>query len=298
MAGSDVLDAQFREAVAFLDAGDAAGLARCLEANPKLAGERLRHPGAWLTDKIGQAAKGFFKDPFLLWFVAEDPVRAGTLPANIAEIAQVIIAAARRARPRGMAKQLDYALSLVAWSWIAARCGVQLALLDVLLDAGAASKGGPENALVNGHEAAAAHLVSRGVPLTLATALCLGRLDEARVLAAKAPAREKQFALVLAALNGKAAGVAEALALGADLNRATRSLYSHGRPVHHAVCSSDLPTVRVLVEAGADLTVRDTVHGGTPLGWADYYIRTGDDAAKRERYETIAAYLTSRGATE
>jgi peptide-methionine (S)-S-oxide reductase len=47
-------------------------------------------------------------------------------------------------------------------------------------------------------------------------------------------------------------------------------LYSHATALHHAVCSGSLDAVRVLVEAGAALDARDTIHAGTPLGWAEY----------------------------
>jgi hypothetical protein len=55
----------------------------------------------------------------------------------------------------GLQEQLDSTLRLVCWSGVAQRCGVQIELLDTLLDAGASSYGGPDNALVKGHVAAA-----------------------------------------------------------------------------------------------------------------------------------------------
>ena len=35
---------------------------------------------------------GFFKDPYLLWFVTEDAVRTGQLPANVAAVARLDVA--------------------------------------------------------------------------------------------------------------------------------------------------------------------------------------------------------------
>src|SRR5262249_26346844 len=150
--------------------------------------------------------------------------------------------------------------------------GVQLELIDALLAAGASPKGGTDCALVNHHVAAAEHLVASGAEMTLATSVCLGRWDDARRLAATASEGEKQFALVLAALNGKADAVKWMVQAGADVNQPSQDLYSHGAPLHHAVCSGSPPTVRALAEAGADPSKRDTAWNGTPLGWAEHYL--------------------------
>src|SRR5262249_60955266 len=98
----------------------------------------------------------------------------------------------------------DYSPRWAAWSRAAHRCGVQIELLDVLLDAGASPDGASDSALVNGHVAAAEHLVGRGAKLTLAAALCLGRWDDVSRLAAAASDPEKRLGFVLAALNGQA----------------------------------------------------------------------------------------------
>ena len=290
---SPSLDTLFRQAVSAIDAGDIPALERRLNEHPGLVGERLDAPGAWLRDQVGRALDGFFARPYLLWFVAEDPVRTGTLPANIADVARTLIVAARRAAVTSLQEQLDHTLSLVAWSGVAARCGVQLELLDVLLDAGARPDGSPDNALVNGHQAAAAHLVARGAPMTLGTALCLGRWDEVARLAAGANAAQRQFAFVLAALNGRAEGLRRAIALGVPLNAPSADLQSHATALHHAVGSGALDAVRVLVEAGADRGARDTLWDGTPLGWAEHYVAEGKDDGSRKRYAAIAEYLRS-----
>ena len=297
MTPSDPLDPLFRRAVAAIDAGDVAALEGLAVSYPPLVRERLEYPGAWLRDTVGNALDGFFEKPYLLWFVAEDPVRIGRLPPNIADVAGAIIGAARRLEVENLQEQLDYALRLVAWSWIARQCGVQIALIDVLMDAGAAPDGGANNALVNGNVAAAEHLVARGDPLTLAAALCLGRWSEVPRLAAVATPEQRDFGFVLAALNGRADALRRMIELGADVNRPSGALYSHGRPVHHAVCSGSLEAVRVLVEAGAALDIKDTVWGATPLGWAEYYVSEGPGERVGTEYEEIAGYLRGLGAT-
>jgi peptide-methionine (S)-S-oxide reductase len=197
-------DELFQAAVSALDAGDVGSLESMLLEHPQLASARLEHPGAWLRDKIGNAADGFFARPYLLWFVAEDPVRNGTLPANIAEVAGTIIAAINRVAPETLSEQLKYALDLVAWSWIADQRGVQIPLIDVLMDAGANADGAPENALVNGQRAR-----SRAPDRARCEPQAGNRIDS-RALGGCSPnspsttGRQRRFALVLSASTVKA----------------------------------------------------------------------------------------------
>lgn len=289
-----LLDASFREAVSAIDTGDLAKLERLIAANPALVSERLESPGAWLRDTVGNALDGFFRRPYLLWFVAEDPVRNGTLPKNIAAIARAIIESARRESTSSLQEQLDYALTLVSWSWIARQQGVQIELIDVLVDAGAAIDGNPNNALVNRNVDAARHLVERGATVTLATALCLERWDDADRLLPSASEDQKRFSFVLAALNGKADALGRMITAGADLNAPSADLYPHGSPLHHAVSSGSLEAVQVLVEAGADLNAKDTAWNGTPLGWALHYVTETTGESTGKQYDAIAAYLRAR----
>jgi peptide-methionine (S)-S-oxide reductase len=288
------IDQRFQQAVALIGSGDVAALARLLTDHPELATERLTAPGSWLRDKIGGALDGFFKEPYLLWFVAEDVPVLGLLPKNIADITRTILRSVQGSA--GFQEQLDFTLQLVCWSGVAYRAGVQLELIDTLLDAGVSPHGGPDNALVNSHVAAAEDLVARGAQLTLATAVCLERWDDAQRFAQTASDEQKRFALVLAALNGKAAGVTWMIEAGADVNRPSENLYAHGTPLHHAVCSGSLATVQALVEAGANLGARDTAWNGTPLGWAEYYLSERKDAESQRRYGEIARFLCDRRA--
>ena len=289
------LDTHFRDAVSAIDAGDIVSLQRLITANPALVRERLASPGAWLRDKVGGAVDGFFQRPYLLWFVAEDPVRNGKQPPNIGAVARVIIDAARREAVTNLQEQLDYALTLVSWSWIARQSGVQIDLIDALVDAGAVTDGNPNNALVNGNFEAANHLIERGAKVTLAAALCLGR-DEVDSLLTTANENQKRFSFVLAALNGKADALRRMIRAGVDVNARSADLYSHGTPLHHAVGSGSLEAVEVLVEAGAGLGTKDSAWGGTPLGWAEHYLSEGQGDTRGKQYAEIAEYLRQRTA--
>ena len=298
------LDALFHEAVSAIDAGDVTALENLLATHPELAHERLDSPGAWLREKVGGALDGFFQNPYLLWFVAEDPVRNGKLPRNIGQITRTIIKAAERDGARSLPEQLDYALRLVCWSWIARECGVQIELIDILVDADASLDGQSvyqghcgaycDSAIFNGNFAAAEHHLERGAPLTLSAALCLGRWADVERLASTATLAEKQDAFVLAALHGKAEALRRMLALGVDATTVSAQNYSHATALHHAVCSGSIDAVKVLVEAGADLTRCDTVYHGTPLGWAEHYQEEHKGKARAEQFTEIAAYLREK----
>src|ERR1700757_553380 len=73
-------DATFRRAVDLIDAGDASGLRAHLKQHPKLVHQHVAFEG-W----------NYFHNPTLLQFIAENPVRHGKLPANIVEVARVIL---------------------------------------------------------------------------------------------------------------------------------------------------------------------------------------------------------------
>src|SRR5215207_4382330 len=186
------LDAQFREAVAAIDAGDVAALEQQLQRHPELVRERLTRPGPWVRTQIGPALDGFFKHPYLLWFVTEDAVRTGQLSANVGAIARTIIDAARRAGVPDLQHQLDSTFHFAVCSPIGREDGRQLELLDVLIEAGASTEGGPLQAFICYNEAAARHLIARGAQLTLPAALCLGLWHDVASLAPQASAEDKQ----------------------------------------------------------------------------------------------------------
>jgi hypothetical protein len=91
------IDQLFKQTVTLIGAGAVPALERLLTDHPELARERLAAPGPWLRDKIGGALDRFFKDPYLLWFVAEDVPVLGRLPKNIADVTRAILRAARGA---------------------------------------------------------------------------------------------------------------------------------------------------------------------------------------------------------
>ncbi|HMJ35669.1 MAG TPA: ankyrin repeat domain-containing protein [Baekduia sp.] len=80
--------------------------------------------------------------------------------------------------------------------------------------------------------------------------------------------------LVWAAATGRADAVRRLIELGADVDgRATFGGPTHGDGVtalHLAAQSGSLPTIEALLDAGADPTLRDTLHDSPAAGWADF----------------------------
>jgi Ankyrin repeats (3 copies) len=128
-----------------------------------------------------------------------------------------------------------------------------------------AAEGSADAAVFNRNYAAAEHLLQRGAPLTLATALVLGRWEDVTRVARTATARDKQNAFVLAALHGKAEGLRRMIDLGVDVNAVSVDIYSHATPLHHAVCSGYLDAVKVLVEAAIRARFVRALLGALPI---------------------------------
>jgi peptide-methionine (S)-S-oxide reductase len=272
MDNSEIPDPLFREAVTAIDAGDVSALERLLAEQPDLVRARAN------------CGEGYFRNPYLLWFVAENPIRNGRLPGNIARVARTILETAEREEVGNLREQRDYALALVCSGRVARECGVQAELIDVLGDAGADPNGAMAPALAHREIAAAERLLERGAKLTLPAAVCIGRMADVTRLGPQASAEDRQTALACAALYGQPQAVATLIGLGVDVNAyAPAEIHPHATPLHHAVDSGSLDAVKVLVEAGAALGTKDRLHQGTPLDWADYLGR-----------KEIAAYLREK----
>jgi ankyrin repeat protein len=130
--------------------------------------------------------------------------------------------------------------------------------------------------------------------LTLAAAICLGRADDITRLSREASAEDRQAALAAAALNGKTEAVAWLLQLGVDLDAYNVGSFPTATPLHNAVSSGSLATVKLIVEAGAPLDKRDTAYHATALDWAKYYAAESRRADPARGYAQIVEYLSSR----
>jgi peptide-methionine (S)-S-oxide reductase len=252
----DVCDPAFVSAVAAIGAGDVAQLNALLAAHPGLAAER-----------IANGEQGYFADPYLLWFVAENPIRNRWLPANIAAVTAAIVDAIDRIAPPSRQEQLDYAVMLVATGLVPRECGVQVALIDLLVARGA-RPAGLDSTVAHGEVEAARRLIHHGAEVTLTAAVALGRDDDIARLLPAADAAARADALVVAANLGLADKVDLLLKAGADPNIRSVRLHRHSTALHQAALTGDAELCDLLVAAGAARDVRDDMWNGTPSGWA------------------------------
>lgn len=266
-------DTVFARAVEFIDGGDVNAVRLLLDANPTLVSER----------RSGYS-EGYFADPYLLWFVANNPIRVERMPGNIIELTRLIVERVKADAP-SQQYQLDYALALVVSGRVPRETGVQLDLIDELVDAGA-DPNTLESALAHQETAAAEALLARGARLNLVAAACLDRADDLGRLAAAASAEELRTAMAGAAIYGQADSLRTLLAHGADPNQfCPEGFHAHSTPLHQAVFSGSLDAVKTLLDAGAEPSVRDRSFDSTALGWAEH-----------GHQDEIARYLLDRGA--
>ncbi|MBY0495763.1 MAG: ankyrin repeat domain-containing protein [Cyanobacteria bacterium] len=281
--------AQFERAVEAVIDGDIATLKALLKDDPRLV--RARSTRVNNFDPPMHRAT-------LLHYLAANGVEGyrQRSPKNAAEVAKLLLSTG--ADPNALSSVYGgkcTTLALLVSSTPPAEAGVQVPLVEMLVDFGAsmlpAGEGewtSPvETALVFGKHAAAKALVCRGAPVkTLAAAAGLGYTDDVKRMLPSAGELDRHRALALAAQCGHPDVVGVLLDAGEDPNRFNPpGTHSHTPPLHQAIAAGHLEVVKVLIDRGARLDIKDTIHHGTPLGWAKYC----DQPA-------IADYLRSRGA--
>ena len=262
-----IRDRGFRAAVAAIRRGDVAGLARLLDAEPRLLRERIVEPECYREAGRPQ----YFRDPKLFWFIANNPTLMKRMPANIVEVAEAMIA-------RGVDKaDLDYALELAMTSSPAREQGLQIPLVELLLRAGATATAQAIDMTLGHRELAPIlALLQAGHGMTASIAAALSRTDQLAGLLRTAAADEIQKALGMAVINGQTDAARLALDAGADAN-GFLPVHAHSLPLHQAALDENLELMELLVARGARTDIADKLWNGTPLDWA---IHQGKDRAR------------------
>jgi hypothetical protein len=215
-----IRDANFRAAVGAIHTGNVDGLSRVLDRHPHLLRARAVEPDCYPQD--------YFRDPKLFWFIANNPTLMQQMPANIAAVAQAMLA-------RGVEQaDLDYTLELVISNNDEIMGGHQAEVLALLLSAGAnASMQAIAVALAHWQIAPIRALLDRGLAMTAPIAAALGETGKLANLLSSASADERQMALGLAVISFDDSGVPAVLGeqlpcfvrvRGDDLQRASDQL--------------------------------------------------------------------------
>jgi hypothetical protein len=262
---------QFELAADAVVTGDAAALESLLRENPKLIRAR--------STRVHRAA--------LLHYVGANGVEnyRQKSPKNAVKIAKILLDAGAEVDAVADTYGKGTTLGLVATSIHPKQAGVQIALLETLLDYGSAIDALPNgwspliSALHNGRPEAAEFLAQRGARLDLEGAAGVGRLDvvesffnEDGSLKASATKTQMDSGFFWACEYGRTRVVDFLLKKGADL-RAGENTGLTG--LHWAVVGGQLGTIRMLLERGAPLEVKN-VYGGTVLGQALWSAINGD----------------------
>jgi ankyrin repeat protein len=283
----------FESAVEAVVNGDLAALEQALRRDPALV--RARSGRVCAFDPPVHRAT-------LLHYVAANGVEAyrQKTPPNAVAIAHALLQAG--AEPDALADMYGAectTMSMLVSSSHPAEAGLQAPLVELLLDFGAAIEGHGTRkwgtplftALAFGMIDAAGALAKRGARIELPAAAALGLMDDVGRLLPSADAEARHRALSLAAQHGQTEAVRLLLDAGEDPDRYNpEGNHPHCTPLHQAVLGGHEAVVRLLVERGARLDIRDTIWHGTPLGWAIH----GGGTARSQMVDC----LRSLGATD
>jgi ankyrin repeat protein len=195
-------------------------------------------------------------------------------------------------------------LGLTATSYHPDAAGVQLALMDLLIERGAIIDGPDSGSAVNaclhnGRGEAAESLADRGARLDLEGAAGAGRLDavkrffdEGGGLTAGATRRQLIDGFAWACEFGRNSVVEFLLSHGMTVDTKLRGGETG---LHWAAYEGHADTAALLLERGATPNVVEDRYGGTPLEWALYGWgnRRPRERERRSYYETVARLVAA-----
>lgn len=273
--------------------GDVKTLKRLLKENPELIRERSTrvHRGT-LLHYVGANGIEYYRQK---------------TPKNALQILNVLLDAGAEVDAEAeMYGGGDKTLGLVATSVHPYLTGVQNALIERLLEAGAAidpTNGGStvNGCLANGRGNAAEFLAEHGARLDLEGAAGVGRLDlvqgyfnEDGSLKETTTPKKMRSGFAWACEFGRTDVAAFLLDRGMKVDDRLRH---HGQTgLHWAAYGGHAETVKLLLSRNSPIDAKDEAFGGTPLGWALYSWSEAPKKARREPYYEVVSLLVAAGA--
>src|SRR5215813_5164671 len=293
LARADSPVSTFEAAVDSIVSGDFAGLEKLLSENPELARARsTREHRSTLLHYVSANGVEDFRQK---------------TPKNIVEITKLLLKAGADVNAESDAYGgRSTTLGLTATSWHPENAGVQIPLMELLIDHGAIIDGPDGGSAVNGclHNGrgeAAEFFASHGALLDLEGAAGVGRLDVVKSFfnndgSLKPPATPKEMkaAFAWACEFGRTSVVDFLLRHGIDVD--AKLPHDHQTGLQWAAYGGHADTVKLLLERGAPVNAIDGSYGGTPLEWALYQWGNSPSQAERGSYYETVALLTRSGA--
>jgi ankyrin repeat protein len=275
----------FEAAVDAIVSGDLASLEKLLGENPGLAKARsTREHRSTLLHYVSANGVEDFRQK---------------TPKKIIEITKLLLKAGADVNAESDAYGgRSTTLGLTATSWHPENAGVQLPLMELLIDHGAIIDGPDGGSAVNGclHNGrgkAAEFLASRGARLDLEGAAGVGRLDVVKSFfnddgSLKSTATQQQLkdGFAWACEFGRTSVVDFLLqkSMGVD----AKLKHDGQTGLHWAALGGHVDTVKLLLLRGAPFDVKDESYGGTPLGWALYGWGAPENSGREDYYEVVA----------
>jgi ankyrin repeat protein len=286
------ITSKFERAADAIANGDAGALARLLSESPSL-----------IRSRSARVHRGT-----LLHYVGANGVEnyRQKTPRNAIEILKILLRARAEVDAVADMYHRDTTLGLVATSIFPERAGVQMELMQTLLDAGASidAPGGGSivNAcLANGRGEAADFLAKRGASLDLEGAAGVGRLDIVegffnpdRSLRSGATKEQMNSGFSWACEYGRTDVVDFLLKMGMQVDARLRP---HGQTgLHWAAYGAHPAIVKLLLERKASVEAKSERFTGTPLDWALFAWPQSVPATDRGRYCEVVTLLIDAGA--
>lgn len=277
---------RFGEAVAAIVAGDVGRLRTVLNSAPELVRARTNL----------EPSHGYFAGAMLLHHVAWNPSRDEPVPANIVEIARLLLDRGADVNATTLGTNGGTTMGLVITSRMASEADASGPLMELLIERGArldlkttgavipdwSGQNVVHNSLANHAPRAAQKLIELGATPDVCVAAALGRMDllqaffgeDGRLLSRPLhrgrPLNDRDaigLALLFAYVGGHNEVVDYLLKKDGNWNMTG---VNNGAALHRAAWAGDLAMVQRLVAKGADMSNRDNPFNSTPLSWAQH----------------------------